>query len=93
MIGTYAACYYNFDTHIKRFVLFPKRPRFSKLFDDCRFGESPYLVLGNSIFEVLRKEYLISNCKDIKYSYFLRRISRDEFVYLMSANSKIDKID
>ena len=90
MIGTYAACYYDFDTHKKRFVLFPKRPRFSKLLDGCESSEIVYLVLGNSIFYVLRKEYLIPNCKDIKYRYFLRRISRDEFVFLMSANSKID---
>ena len=89
MIGTYAACYYDFDTQQKRFVLFPKRPRLSELFNGCGSSEIVYLVFGNSIFYVLRKEYLIPNCKDINYRYSLRRISREEFVFLMCANSKI----
>ena len=83
MIGKLAAIYYDFDSHEKRWVFFDKRPRFSKLFDDCRTSEIPYLVLGNSVFYVCRKEYLIPNCKDIKYRYFLRRIPYDEFVFLM----------
>ena len=82
-IGKLAAIYYDFDSHEKRWVFFEKRPRFSKLFDDCRTSEIPYLVLGNSVFYVCRKEYLIPNCKDIKYRYFLRRIPYDEFVFLM----------
>lgn len=82
-IGRFAAIYYDFDTHSKRWVFFEKRPRFSKLFDDCRTSEIPYLVLGNSVFYVCRKEYLIPNCKDIQYRYSLRRISYDEFVFLM----------
>ena len=82
-IGKLAAIYYDFDFHEKRWVFFDKRPRFSKLFDYCRTSEIPYLVLGNSVFYVCRKEYLIPNCKDIKYRYSLRRISYDEFVFLM----------
>lgn len=81
--GRFAVIYYDFDTFSKRCVFFEKRPRFSKIFDDCRSGEMPYLVLRNSIVCVLREEYLIPNCKDIKYRYFLRRIPYDEFVYLI----------
>lgn len=81
--GNFAVIYYDFDTFQKRWVFFEKRPRFSELFDGCRSGENPYLVLGNSVVCVLRKEYSIPNCKDIKYHYFLRRISYDEFVFLM----------
>ena len=81
--GKSAVIYCDFGAFRKRWVFFEKRPRFSKIFDDCRSGESPYLVLGNSVVCVLRKEYLIPNCKDIKYHYFLRRIPYDEFVFLM----------
>lgn len=81
--GKFAVIYYDFDTFSKRWVFFEKRPRFSKIFDDCRSSEIPYLVLGNSIVSVLRKEYLIPNCKDIKYHYFLRRIPYEEFVFLI----------
>lgn len=81
--GRYAVIYYDFDAFQKRCVFFEKRPRFSKIFDNCRSSEIPYLVLGNSIVCVLRKEYLIPNCKDIKYRYFLRRIPYDEFVFLI----------
>lgn len=79
-IGRFAAIYYDFDTHSKRWFFFEKRPRFSKLFDGCKTSEIPYLVLGNSVFYVCRKEYLIPN---IHYRYCLRRISYDEFVFLM----------
>lgn len=81
--GKCAVIYFDFDTFRKRWVFFEKRPRFSKIFDGCRSGEIPYLVLENSVVSVLRKECLIPNCKDIKYSYFLRRICYYEFVHLM----------
>ena len=81
--GKFAVIYYDFDTFQKRFVFFEKRPRFSKIFDYCRSSEIPYLVLGNSIVSVLRKEYLIPNSEKIKYRYFLRRIIYDEFVFLI----------
>lgn len=81
--GKYAAIYFDFDTFSKRWVFFQKRPRFSEIFDYCKSSEIPYLVLGNTVVSVLRKEYLIPNCKDIKYHYFLRRIPYEEFVFLI----------
>lgn len=90
MIGKVAAIYYDFDTSERRLAFFEKRPRFSKLFDDCKSSEIVYLVLGNSVFYVCRKEYLTPNCKDIQYRYCLRRIGYDEFVFLMFPNLKID---
>lgn len=79
-IGKFAAIYYDFDTSQKRWVFFDRRPRFSELFDECRSSEIPYLVLGNSVVYVCRKEYLLPN---FHYRYCLRRIPYDEFVFLM----------
>lgn len=80
--GKSAVIYYDYGTFSKRWVFFEKRPRFSKIFDYCRSGETPYFVFGDRIVNVLREEYLVPNCKDVKYRYSFRRILYEEFVFL-----------